>query len=124
MAFSSERGASPLTLLVFGTIVGLLIFYGYSVGPFFYAYYEIQNQADNVIRVAQTEDDASIRRKLKYHIKKLALPVDPDADLIIERTEHYIKIRMDYTEVFYITWKKKDHVIQTFDFKVRAEGAF
>lgn len=118
-----EGGIGKFTFLVFGSLIAAVVFYGYNVGPFYYDYYEIVQQMESVIRVAQTEDDVSIRRKLMYHIKKLGLPVRPD-ELVIERGDRYMKISLPYREVFYVTYKGRDYILQTFDFNAHAEGPF
>lgn len=120
---TSASGIGKLTLLVFGIIVAIAVYAGYMILPFYYCYFEISNQFEQVIKVASTEDDKEIRRRLMYHIKKLELPVGPD-DLKIERQGRRMRISLPYQEVFYVTWQGKDYDIHTFDFHAYAEGEF
>lgn len=119
----SQSGVGKITLFVFGTILAVLVYCGYRILPFYYCYFEITNQFEQVIRVAGEYNDKEIREKLWYHIKKLELPVEPD-DLKIQREAGVMKISMKYQEVFYITWDGKDYDIHKFDFQAYAEGTF
>lgn len=119
----SERGAGKITLMVFGLITAVLLFCGYKIIPFFYCYYEITNQFEQVIHVASTYTDKEVRDKLMYHIKKLELPVEPD-DLKIEREVGKMRISLPYEEVFYVSWDGKDYDLYTFKFHAYAEGNY
>ena len=116
-----ERGASKLTLLVFGSIAAVVGYVVYSVLPFIYCYYEMQNQMDQIVRIASTLDDAEVRKRLWYHVKKCEIPVEPE-DLHVERTTDGIKVWMPYRETFSVPWRGKEHEIYTFDFYPNAES--
>lgn len=118
-----QSGVGRLTILVFGTLAAVAVFCGYQILPFYYCYFEITNQMEQVIRVASTNTDKEIREKLLYHIKKLELPVEPD-DLRIERDAGVMRISLPYREIFYVTWKGKDYDLHTFEFNAYAEGRF
>jgi hypothetical protein len=122
-AFNAQSGVGRVTLIVFGVLTAAVIFCGYKILPFFYCYYEITNQFEQVIKVASTEDDKEIRKKLMYHIKKLELPVEPE-DLRIEREVGKMRISLPYDEIFYITWQGKDYDLYKFHFHAYAEGAY
>jgi hypothetical protein len=119
----AERGLGKLTLLVFGTIIGVVLYSAYNIIPFYYYYYELMNQMRSVIRVASTEDDATIRERLWYHIRKMGLPAQPE-DLIIERYHETMRIALDYEEVFYVSWGDKDYTIYQFPFHAEVEESF
>lgn len=121
MKSRGDRGASKLTLLVFGVVAAVILYCGFRIVPFYYYFYEIQNQMDQVVRVATTYSDSEIRSKLMSHIKKLELPVD-EKDLKISRTREQIFISLEYSEVFYITFRGKDYDLHTFDFFAHSEG--
>ncbi|RMG45535.1 MAG: DUF4845 domain-containing protein [Candidatus Dadabacteria bacterium] len=116
-----DQGASKLTVLVFAAIFGVAFYCAYHIIPFYYYFYELQNQFESAVKVASTYTDKEIRRKLMYHIKKMQLPVEPD-DLEIIRQDGKIKISLEYEEVFYITFRGKDYDIWTFPFHAYAEG--
>jgi hypothetical protein len=118
-----ERGASKVTLLVFGALVSVLCYAGYCVVPFFFSYMELVNQMESIIRVASTEPDTVIRQRLETHIKKLGIPVDPK-ELRIERSSNTMRISLAYREIFYITWQGTDYDLYTFHFNAQAEGEF
>ena len=120
---SLQRGVGKITLLVFTVILAALIYSGYKILPFYYCFFEITNQFEQVIRVASEYSDKEIREKLWYHIKKLELPVEPD-DLKIERQAGRMRISMSYEEVFYVTWDGKDYDIYKFPFQAYAEGSY
>lgn len=119
----NNAGVSKITVIVFGTLAAAVGYAGYCILPFYYCYYEMQNQMEQAIRVASTYTDSELRDKLVYHIKKLELPVSPEA-LKIEREPGFMRISLPYEEVFYITWKDKDYDLHTFQFNAYAEGAF
>ena len=118
-----QRGAGKLTLLVFGALVAALVYGCFRVFPIYYAYYEIQNQMDSVIRVASEEDDNVIRDRLMYHVNKLEMPVERD-DFLIERDGRRMRISLNYTEVLEVPFQGKDYRLHTFRFRPRAEGNF
>ncbi len=116
-----ERGIGKLTFLVFAAVLGAAIYSGYIVFPFYYNYFEIQNQMDQVVRVAATYSDQELREKLNYHIKHMKLPVEPE-DLRLFRQDGEIKISLEWDEVFYINWRDKEYTIEEFHFHAHSEG--
>ncbi len=66
-------------------------------------------------RVASTETDTELRKKLIYQIKKLEIPVSPEK-LIISRNGDVITMRLTYEEIFYVPLFGKDYDIHTFKF--------
>jgi hypothetical protein len=119
----SSRGASKLTLLVFGLILWALGYAAYHIVPFFYYYYDLKNQFKQVIKVAALESDEEIRRKLMTFIKQYQIPVDPE-DLRIERLDDTMRISLKYQEIFYVTFREKDYTLHTFDFDATTQGKF
>lgn len=120
---ASQSGIGKLTLLVFGSVTGVALFCAYHILPFYYYYYELLNQMEAVIRVADVETDRSIRTKLLYHIKKMQIPADPE-DLKIVRDGQKMKISLPYKEVFFVSYRGKDYDIHTFVFDAYAEGKY
>jgi len=114
---------SKLTLVFFGTLTGVLVWAGYNIIPFYYYYYELQNQFDAAIRVASEYTDQEIRQKLMYHIKKMEIPAE-DEDLKINRYDNRMQISLDYAEEFYVTWKEKDYTIHTFPFHAEVDRVY
>ena len=123
---TSELGIGKVTFLVFSLIIGAVIYCAYHILPFYYYYYELMNQMESVIRVAATESDMEIRKKLYYHIRKMELPVGDDEELNrklrIDREQGLMRISLAYEEVFYVYWNGKDHVIYRFPFNATAVG--
>jgi Domain of unknown function (DUF4845) len=118
---SGERGAGWLTLVVFGSIIGVVGYLAYNVLPFYYYYYELQNQFEATIRTASMETDVDIRRRLTRRMQEMEIPADPE-DLLIERDGGRMRIRLKYTEVFRIPWGDEDREVRRFDFDAYAEG--
>jgi hypothetical protein len=123
-----ELAAAKLTLLVFLTLTAAGLYAAYEILPFYYYYYELQNQMEAAIRVASVETDNELRTKLVYHIRKMDLPVGDDAQLKdalkIERDDNVMRISLPYEEVFSIYFGDKEYVIRRFKFKAYAEGEF
>lgn len=118
-----QKGVGKLTLLVFGAIIAAALYSGYKILPFFYSYYELQSQMDQIVQVASVKTDQEIRTQLLYHIKKLDIPVEPQ-ELKVVREDGVIKVGLKWQDVFYITYKEKDYDIYTFDFNAYAEAQF
>lgn len=111
----TERGIALITALVFGAIACAGIYTAYKVIPFYYYYYDLKNQFEQLIKVAPVETDEEIRRKALTWLKKYDIPCEPD-DLRIERQGDAMTISLKYQEVFFVTWQGKDYDIYTFDF--------
>jgi hypothetical protein len=123
MSSSLKRGAGKLTVSVFLVLIGTVLFCAYKVLPFYYYYYELQNQMAAAIRTASVYNDAEIRKKLWTQIKWMQIPAKPEA-LKIERFDGRMRISLPYSEVFYITWQDKEYDIHTFDFIAQEEGKY
>ena len=124
----SIRGASKLTLAVFLTLFGIALYLAYNILPFYYYYFELIHQMEAVIRVANTDSDDEIRKKLVYHIRHMEIPVGSDEELSsalrIERLNGEMKISLPYEEIFFVTWQGKDYDLWKFKFRAHAEGRF
>jgi hypothetical protein len=108
---------------VFGTIVAVALYCGYQIIPFYYYFYELQNQMDALARVADLETDQNIRKKLEYHMKKMQIPADI-SDLKIVREGSAIRLSLSYKEIFYIRFQGKTHDIHVFPFYAEASARF
>lgn len=117
----SECGLGKFSAIFLVSIFGITAFLGYNIFPFYYYYFELQSHMDTVIRMAGTLTQKEIRKRLWDQIKWMEIPVEPK-DLKIAKDGEVLKISLEYTEVFYITWQEKDHVIHTFHFHVYTEG--
>lgn len=116
-----ERGAGCLTVLVFGAIVGAVVFVGYRVIPIFYNYYDLQNQFAGAIRSADIESDGEIRRRLQRQIEEMGISANPDR-LVIDRRGGMMRIHLRYTEVLYLPWWDGEREVYHFHFTAAAEG--
>lgn len=112
-----EAGLGKLTLLVFGTLIGVIVYCAAEILPFYYYYYELQNDIYSVSVVADQYTDDEVRQKILQRIKELEIPVEPES-LIIERNTEDIRIAIKYEEEFYIKFKGKYHTIHIFPFKI------
>jgi len=120
---SSRAGVGNITLIVFALIVGAVAYVGYHVAPFYYYFYDLRNQFEQVIKVANFETDEEIRKKLMYHINKYQIPCEPE-DLRIERMDDTMIISMQYTEIFWIPWGDKKYEVRRFEFDATVSGKF
>lgn len=116
-----ERGIGYLTLIVFGTLIAALIVAGYNIIPFYYYYFELENQLTQLVRVSSIYTDEELREKLKAHLKRMDIPATID-DLKIRRFGHEVKMEMEYEEDFYLTFRGKEYDIYTFYFHAEASG--
>ncbi len=122
---NAEKGASTLTIAVFGVIVAAAVYSASKILPFFYYYYDLQNQMSSLIAVAQDNTDQQIRKKLLKYLNEAEIPFN-ERDLVIRRSEadNKMSIGLPYKEVFYITWGGKDYNVHTFEFYAHVEGRF
>ncbi len=118
---NSEAAASKLTSMVFIALFAVVAFTAYRVTPFYYYYFELQNQMKQALTLADSESDQVIRKKIEYHIKTLEIPVKADK-LKIARDGSHIKASLDYSEIFYIRLWGKDYDLYEFPFKAYAEA--
>ena len=118
-----QRGASKLTVLVFGTILLVVGYSLYNIVPFFYDYFEMSNQMSAIIAVAGELKDDVVRKRLGKHMSDLGLPALP-ADIKIDRRDHYMRLSLSYEEVFSIELRGKTYDIYKFPFTAEAEGAY
>ena len=118
-----QQGISKLTFLVFSALIGVAIYTGYHVFPFYYYHLELQNQFDSATRIASAEPDSEIRKRLMYHIDKMALPIEPE-DLKVYRERNVVTISLEYEEVFSISWRDKEYEIMRFPFTAYAQRDF
>lgn len=118
-----QRGISKITLVVFLAIGAALSYCGYRIGLFYYCYFEMVNQMHAAIRVASTESDQEILKKLAYHLRKLELPAEPQ-DIKIEREDKVMRISLKYSEVFDIPWQGRSITVHVFKFHAYAEDEF
>lgn len=118
-----QRGISLLTFIIFGCIIGAITYTAYHVLPFYYDFYELQGHFEQSLKIASTETDEEIRKRLMYHIKKYGIPCDPE-DLKIERDGDSMKISLKYKEIFSIPWDGKEYDLHVFDFHAKAAGKY
>lgn len=119
----SEAGIGKLTFIVFGTIFGVLFYAAFKIAPFYYYYYELLNQMNAAVRIASTEKDDFIRHKLWMEIQRMGIPVEKQ-DLIIERYDNRMRLRLTYQEHFFITWQGEDIDLWTFDFDAEVDKPY
>jgi hypothetical protein len=121
--FHPQKGTATLSTIFGGCLAAIIVYVAYHILPFYYYYFEMQNQMQAVIRLASTHTDQQIRKKLAYHMVKMDIPASPD-ELLISRQEDFMKISLKYKEVFSIPWGMDEKVIYVFDFKPEAQGRF
>jgi hypothetical protein len=112
-----EAGIGKLTLLVFGTIAGALIYSAFKIIPFYYYFYELRNHAESIARVSDELTEEEIRNKMLTRMKELGIPAKPE-DLRVGRYMSQLEISLEYREEFYIRFKDKDYVLKVFPFKI------
>lgn len=117
-----QSGIGKLTGLVFGTIAVAILYSAYHIIPFYYYYYELQNQFEAHAKAANVYTNKQLREKLMYHINKMEIPIDKPEDLRIDRTADGTRISLAYTEIFYVSWQGKDYDLHKFDFIAQAES--
>ncbi len=121
--YSACTGLSKLTVTIFASLIALVVYCTYQILPFFYYYYELENQVLSITKVASTISDREIRRRLMYHINKMGIPLDAE-EIQISRQNNRIKISMEYTEVFAVEWDGEEREIHSFDFEIYVDEMY
>ena len=119
----NEAGVGKITIAIFGLLTAAVVYSAYNIFPFFYDYYELRNQMESLARVASTQTDQELRRKLFYHIKKMELPLDPE-DVRISRNDGKIQMQAQYDEVFSVPFQDKYYEIHVFHFDAYIDEAY
>jgi hypothetical protein len=119
-AARQARGVGRLTLLVFGSMLAVLIFCAYHILPFYYCYFELQEQFHTLLTVANVHTDRELRDKIKAHMKRMEIPADV-SDVQIVRGARKISMSLDYQELFFLRFRGKEYELHTFKFRVYAE---
>lgn len=120
-----ERGQTKLGMLTFALFIGILVFTGSQIIPFFYSYYELEGLFQGQAKQALHLTDDKIRKNIFKKIKDLGIPDIKDDDLRINRYDGKIVIELKYSEVFYIDLgEDRVYDIYKFDFNPRAETKF
>lgn len=120
---SSERGIAKLTLIVFVPLIFVVLYAAYYITPFYYNYFELQNQMESLVRVASVYTDEELRRKLATQMKALEIPASVD-DVRIDRFGNTMRISLQYEETFWIEWQGEEYEVHTFDFDATIERDF
>lgn len=118
-----QLGLGKLTMIVFGLLLAAIVYSGYQIIPFFYSYFEMHNQMTAIIPKAYILKDAEIRRRIMGFIKELEIPADAK-QLLIDRRDGKMRLRLSYEEVFYIPWQDEDIELYVFPFTIDVEGAY
>jgi len=101
--------------------VGAIIFCAYHILPFYYYYFELQEQFEALVRVAEVNTDQELRSKIRSYLRRAEIPAEAD-EVRIDRDGGRISLTLDYQEVFFIRFRGKEYDIKTFDFHVHADG--
>lgn len=118
-----KLGIGKLTVIIFGAIAFAIGWTAYHVLPFYYYFFELRSNMEQLAKMGSEFDDEEIRKKLKAKIKELGIPADPER-LIVSRYDGLLKISLPYEEILYFTWDGKDHDLHIFKFLAEAERRY
>jgi hypothetical protein len=76
-----------------------------------------------IIPKADVLKDTEIRKRLLGFIKELEIPAD-SKQLIIDRRDSKLRLRLRYEEVFWIPWIEREIDVYVFPFEIDVEGAY
>ena len=116
-----ELGIGRITLLVFGALIAAAVYGGFRIIPYYYYYFELENQMQSLIRVASLTPDQEIRKKLAQQLKRMDISATID-NLRIERVNPRMRMSLPYEEELWFSFRGKDYHIYTFKFNAYAEG--
>lgn len=119
-----QRGAGKLTVLVFGLLAGVAVFTAFQIVPFYYYFYELQNQFEAHAKAADMYTNTQLKQKLLYHINRMEIPIPSEDSLRLERSKDTMNISLAYTETFYVTWGGKYYDLHTFNFHAKASEKY
>jgi hypothetical protein len=110
-----QRGASFLTLLVFGSILWAVTWYLFHYIPVQYRYYELQNAMHSISIISKDLEDKELRNRLLDQMRGIGTPGDIQS-VLIERDGNTIHIRYEYGEKIIFKFFDKRYLIQSFHF--------
>lgn len=117
MATRREKGASGLTSAIFIIIFCAIGYALYNIVPFFYYYYDLENQAATLLKNADKLTDDQILDKLEQEIERLGIPATRKSCKVV-RGNGYTKLQVFYEEEFYVRASGKDYTIWKFPFEI------
>lgn len=120
----TERGMSTFGFFFMLAIVGIFVYIGYRVLPFYYSYYEILGLMENQAAKSQVLTDIEMRKTILEKIKKLNIPFSTEDTLRIVRTGGRTKIDFKYKEVLDVDFGNgRYYKLWVFEFHPQADRA-
>lgn len=120
----NESGISRAGLIFFLIVLGVPLYLGYRILPYFYNYYELVGLMDSQARVAAEYSDEKIREVLVDKIKDLNIPIKADNDLRIQRSGKFISMYLAYKEELWVKVGEKDYKLREFPFVAEVEREY
>jgi len=118
-----QRGLSKITALILIIVFSAGVYTASKIMPFYYYYFELQNQFEQLIRLGSIEKDDYIRKRIYEMIDWYQVPAQK-SKLSITRNGTRMTIKLPYKEVFFIRFRGKDYDIKVFEFEPYAVGSF
>jgi len=106
-------------LVRFG-LIGVVLFLGYKVVPFYYYYFDIKTNCAQVLRNAAVRSDEELRREWLEVVRSNGIEKDA-RDIGIQRIGGRVKMWLNYQELLDISLMGRSFTLYTFDFTPSAE---
>jgi hypothetical protein len=116
-AVASQKGASWLSIIIFGLIVWAGSWYLFHLIPIYYRYYELENAFRGMSKVANELNDKEIRKRLLFQMKDIGVPGDI-TQVHTERLPNSLRIQYSYYEDITFTFGDHSWLIQDFNFEL------
>ena len=113
----SQKGASWLSIFIFGFIVWAGTWYLFHLIPIYYRYYELENAFRGMSKVANELNDKELRKRLLFQMKDIGVPGDI-TQVHAERLPNSLRIQYSYYEDITFTLGDNTWLIQDFNFEL------
>jgi hypothetical protein len=123
MERKSTQGASKIVVLIFAAVFAAILWAGFHILNFYYCYYDLRNEIEEQVHIAQTESDEEIMNRIIKKIHELHIPVD-EKRINLVRQGQRMKISFKYKEVLTFKWNGKYYDLKTFNFNVLVDEEF
>ena len=121
---TNESGISRPGMIFLLVVIGIPIYFGYRILPFFYNYYELLGLMEAEARVAGEYTDVRIVEVLIQKIRDLNIPIQTENDLRVQRYGRSINMYLAYKEELWVKLGKKDYKLWEFPFVAEVEREY
>ena len=120
---SREDGGVVIRVCIFAVVLAVVLWLGYKLVPIYYHYLDLRNHMSRALSEGAVASDEELRRMLVPIIKQHAIPAEA-RDLVIERADPMLSIRLPYQERLELSVMGRSLTLWRFDLVASAQGRY